>query len=77
MVEFSGQSEYFDRAKKLGLVRQDIDSEAMALSFFSFLFRILVANAFLGEDRFTKMDRDESIRSFAEIFVNGIVKRSD
>ena len=65
-------SQYFEQAKEKGLVRKDVDTEVMAVSFFSFIFRILVANAFLGDDLFMKMDRDESMRGFAEIFVNGV-----
>jgi len=67
--------QYFDKAKENGLVRKDADTEVMAVSFFSFIFRILVVNAFLGEDLLMKKDRDESMRDFAEIFVNGIAER--
>jgi AcrR family transcriptional regulator len=70
-------TQYFDSAKKKGLVRKDVDSEIMAVSFFSFLFRILVSSAFLGQDRFMKANREDSIRGFAELFVNGVAKRSD
>ncbi len=64
--------QYFERAKEKGLVRKDVDTEVMAVSFFSFIFRILVANAFLGDDLFMKTDRDDGMRQFAEIFVNGV-----
>jgi len=64
-------SQYFEQAKKKGLVRKDADTEIMAISFFSFLFRMLVASAFLGDDLFMQ-DRDNGIRRFSEIFVNGI-----
>jgi AcrR family transcriptional regulator len=77
LAAISKLSQYFDRAKKKGFVRKDVDSEIMAVSFFSFLFRILVSNAFLGEDRFMKANREDSIREFAELFVNGVAKRSD
>jgi AcrR family transcriptional regulator len=77
LAAISNLSQYFDRAKKKGLVRKDVDSEIMAVSFFSFLFRILVSSAFLGEDRFMKANREDSIRGFAELFVNGVAKRSD
>ena len=69
-IDMLGQ--YFDKAKEKGLVRKDVDTEVMAVSFFSFIFRILVASAFLGDDLFMKKDRDESMRDFAEIFVNGV-----
>jgi len=68
-------SQYFDKAKEKGLVRKDVDSEVMAVSFFSYLFRILVATAFLGEDLFMKKDRDDGMREFAKIFVNGVIER--
>jgi hypothetical protein len=77
LAAISKLSKYFDQAKKMGLVRKDIDSEVMAVSFFSFLFRILVANAFLGKDLFMRTERDDGIRGFAELFVNGIALRSD
>ena len=64
-------SQYFEQAKKEGLVRKDTDTEIMAISFFSFLFRILVVNAFLGDDLFMQ-DKTDGIRRFSEIFVNGI-----
>ena len=70
-------SQYFEQAKEKGLIRKDINTETMAVSFFSFIFRILVANAFLGDDLFMKEKRDESMRNFAEIFVNGAIERSD
>ena len=75
LAAISKLSRYFDQAKEKGLVRKDVNSETMAVSFFSFLFRILVANAFLGDDLMMKNDRDESMKNFAEIFVNGV--RSD
>lgn len=77
LAAISKLGRYFDQAKKKGLVRKDIDSEVMAVSFFSFLFRILVANAFLGKDLFMRTERDDGIRGFAELFVNGIAVRSD
>ncbi|MBA3045925.1 MAG: TetR/AcrR family transcriptional regulator [Euryarchaeota archaeon] len=77
LAAISKLGQYFDMAKKKGLVRKDLDSEIMAVSFFSFLFRILVTNAFLGDDLFTKKNRDDGIREFAELFVNGVAKRSD
>lgn len=64
--------QYFDKAKEKGLVRKDVDSEVMAVTFFSFLFRILVTTAFLGDDLFMKKDRDDGMRQFVEIFVNGV-----
>lgn len=69
--------QYFDKAKEKGFVRNDVDSEVMAVTFFSYLFRILVVSAFLGDDLFTKVDRDDGMKQFAEIFVNGIVRRGD
>jgi AcrR family transcriptional regulator len=75
LAAISKLARYFDKAKKKGLVRVDVDSEIMAVSFFSFLFRILVANAFLGEDLFLKGARKDGLRGFAEIFVNGVAVR--
>ena len=77
MAAIAMLEKYFDRAKEKGLVRKDIDSEVMAVSFFSYLFRILVASAFLGDDLFLKKDRDDGMRDFAKIFVNGVVERGD
>ena len=68
-------SQYFDKAKEKGLIRKDVDSEVMAVTFFSFMFRILITTAFLGDDLFMKKDRDDGMKQFAEIFVNGV--RSD
>ena len=76
MAAIAMLEKYFDRAKEKGLVRKDIDSEVMAVSFFSYLFRILVASAFLGDDLFMKRDRDDGMRQFAELFVNGVIERS-
>ncbi len=70
-------SQYFELAKEKGLVRKDINTETMAVSFFSFIFRILVANAFLGDDLFIREKRDESMKNFAELFVNGVIERGD
>jgi AcrR family transcriptional regulator len=65
-------SSYFRKAVEKGTVR-DIDTDLVAVAFFSFFFRTLVANAFLGEDVFIKMDR-LTIRKFVELFVNGIIE---
>lgn len=62
--------DYFEKAKKKGMVK-DIDSEIAAVNFFSFFFRIMVANAFLGEDPFMELN-GENIESFVNIFVEGI-----
>jgi len=70
-------SNYFNRAKENGFVRADVDSEEMAITFFSYLFRILVANALLGSDFFVKNKRDDGMKQFVEIFVNGIRPRGD
>ena len=72
MAAINKITQYFEDAKKKGLVRKDIDSRVMAVSYFSYLFRILVANAFLGDDLFMRGDRDDNMRQFAEIFVNGV-----
>ena len=77
MAAIAKLSQYFEQAKEKGLVRKDINTETMAVSFFSFIFRILVANAFLGDDLFIREKRDESMKNFAELFVNGIADRSD
>lgn len=75
LAAISKLSQYFEKAKKKGLVRKDIDSETMAISFFSFLFRILVSNAFLGRDMFIRASTEDSMKGFVEIFVNGAAER--
>jgi len=68
--------DYFDKAKEMGLVRKDVDTELIAVSFFNFFFRVLFANAFLGADPFMSR-KDETIRTFVEIFVNGVVDKGE
>lgn len=61
---------FFEEAKAMGLVR-DLDTRLVTIAYFSFFFRTMVANAFLGEDVFLEMD-DEALRAFADVFVHGI-----
>ena len=61
----------FEHAQAKGLVRDDLDAHTVAVSFFSFFFRTLVTNAFLGRDIFIEMD-EVTIRKFANIFTGGI-----
>ncbi len=68
---------YFDKAKEMGIVRKDVHSEIMAITYFSYLFRILVTTAFLGDDIFMKNRTGDGMRQFAEIFVNGVASRGD
>ncbi len=62
---------FFEESKKKGLVRKDVDTDLAALVFFSFMFRSLVAEAFIGEDVFIEMSED-TIRGLARLTVNGI-----
>ena len=64
-------SKFFEESKKKGLVREDVDTDLAALIFFSFMFRSLVAKAFIGEDVFIEMSED-TIRGLAQLTVNGI-----
>jgi len=66
-------SRYFKKAKTKGYVR-DIDPDFAALVFFSFLFRSLVAHAFMGEDFMMKLD-EQTMGKFTDIFVHGIAQR--
>jgi AcrR family transcriptional regulator len=62
--------EYFEKAKRKGLVR-DVDQKIAAVAFFSFFFRSLVSQAFLGSDVFIEMD-DKAIEGYAEMFAKGL-----
>lgn len=64
--------EYFDNAKDEGLIK-DLDTEMLAIAFYSFFFRILVSNAFIGNDPFMDLN-EKNVRKFVEIFVNRIKK---
>ena len=64
-------STFFEKAKEKGLVREDVDTDLAALMFFSFMFRSLVAKAFIGEDVFVEMSED-TIRGLAHLTVNGL-----
>lgn len=64
---------FFEEARERGLMR-DLDPRLVAVAYFSFFFRTMVANAFLGRDVFLDMD-EEHIRGFADVFVNGIAPR--
>jgi AcrR family transcriptional regulator len=62
---------YFEEAKERGFLRKEVDPRIAAIGFFSFFFRTLIANAFLGRDVFIEMDED-TIRHFVDMYVNGI-----
>jgi AcrR family transcriptional regulator len=64
---------YFEEAKERGYLRREVDPHVAAIGFFSFFFRTLIANAFLGRDVFIEMDED-TIRRFVDMYVNGISK---
>ena len=66
-------TEMFTEAQGSGRIRPDLDPYVVAVTFFSFFFRTLVANAFLGKDVFLEMDRG-NISKFANIFAKGITK---
>lgn len=61
---------YFEMSKARGRMR-DVDPHLAAIGFFSFFFRTMIANAFLGTDVFIEMDAD-NIGGFVDMFVNGI-----
>ncbi len=61
---------YFKEARGRGKIR-DVDPYVAAIAFFSFFFRTMIANAFLGRDVFLEMD-EGSIGEIVDIFVNGI-----
>ena len=65
---------YFEEAKGQGYLKEDVDPRLAAIGYFSFFFRTLVANAFLGRDVFLDMD-EGSIRQFVRFYVNGISKQ--
>ena len=64
-------SSFLEASKKKGYVRADVDTDLAALIFFSFMFRSLVAKAFIGKDVFIEMS-EETIRGLADLTVNGI-----
>jgi AcrR family transcriptional regulator len=61
---------YFEEARDRGKIR-DVDPYVAAIAFFSFFFRTMIANAFLGRDVFIEMD-EGSIGAMVDIFINGI-----
>jgi len=63
-------TKYFEMLQDQGKVR-DGDPYLMAIAFFSFFFRTMITNAFLGSDVFLEMDGD-SIGGFVDLFINGI-----
>jgi AcrR family transcriptional regulator len=65
---------YFESLRDQGKVR-DIDPYLMSVGFFSFFFRTMVTNAFLGSDVFMEMD-DEAIEGFVDMYINGIRKEA-
>lgn len=63
-------TKYFERLRDQGHVRE-IDPYIMAVGFFSFFFRTMISNAFLGSDVFIEMD-DRTIETFVDMFIKGI-----
>ncbi len=63
-------TKYFEEAKTRGDVR-DVDPYLISVAFFSFFFRSMIANAFLGSDLFIEMD-ETTIGGFVDVFINGI-----
>jgi AcrR family transcriptional regulator len=63
-------TKYFEMLKDQGKVREG-DPYLMAIAFFSFFFRTMVTNAFLGSDVFIEMNGD-TIGGFVDLFINGI-----
>jgi len=59
---------YLRKAKKNGLIK-DIDIDIASITFFSFFFRILVTNAFLGKDHLMDFN-EENVRKFVDILVD-------
>ncbi len=59
---------YLRKAKKKGLIK-DIDIDIASITFFSFFFRILVTNAFLGKDHMMDFN-EENVRKFVDILVD-------
>jgi len=64
---------YFAHAKAEGLTG-DIDPHVAAIAFFSFFFRSLISESFMGRDVFIEMDRS-AVEGFVRIFVDGIRRR--
>jgi len=63
-------TKYFEGSMSEGRVR-DADPYLMAIAFFSFFFRSMIANAFLGSDVFIEMGPD-TIEAFVDMFITGI-----
>jgi hypothetical protein len=61
---------YFEMSKAQGRMR-DVDPYLAAIAFFSFFFRTMIANAFLGKDVFLEMD-EATIDGFVDVFLDGI-----
>ncbi len=61
---------FFQQARDRGHIR-DVDPRLAAIGYFSFFFRTLIANAFLGRDVFLDMD-EGNIRRFVNMYVKGI-----
>ena len=61
---------YFERSRDQGRMRE-VDPFMVAIAFFSFFFRTMVANAFLGRDVFIEMS-EETIEGFVDVFINGV-----
>jgi AcrR family transcriptional regulator len=65
-------SRYFERAAQKGLIRK-VDSRIAATVFFSFFFRSMVMETFLGKDMLMNLD-NRAINDFCRLFVEGLRK---
>ncbi|MFW6196376.1 MAG: TetR/AcrR family transcriptional regulator [Thermoplasmatota archaeon] len=59
--------DYLTKAKEKGLIK-NIDIDMASTTFFSFYFRILVTNAFLGRDHMMDFN-EENVKRFVDILV--------
>lgn len=63
---------YLNKAEDKGLIK-DIDIEMASITFYSFFFRVLVSDAFLGKDPLMKFNED-NVRRFVELLVDNWIK---
>ena len=65
-------SRYFKKAARKGLIRK-VDAKLAATVFFSFFFRSMVMETFLGRDVIMTVD-NKAINDFCRLFVEGLRK---
>ncbi|MBS3782516.1 MAG: TetR/AcrR family transcriptional regulator [Candidatus Thermoplasmatota archaeon] len=63
---------YLNEAEDKGLIKA-IDKEMASITFFSFFFRVLVSDAFLGKDPLMEFNED-NVRRFVELLVDNWAK---